>query len=197
MQMWGWVSGGGTLGAGLEVAAGLTESINARFGFNQFTYNINIKETDVEYGADLKLQSATAILDWHPFQGTFRLSTGYVFNNNAIKMSGKPRGANSFEINGTMYTLDGLDGDVSFTNGAYLGMGWGNAGKGKGLGVSLDIGAIYQGSPELRLTARGSSAIIDDPTFRANLAREEAKTQDKMSSFKWYPVVTLGLSYTF
>lgn len=188
---------GGTLGAGLEVTVGVTESINARLGFNQFTYNTNVKETDVEYSADLKLQNTTAILDWHPFQGTFRLSAGYVFNNNAIKMSGKPRGGSSFDINGTLYTLDGLDGDVSFANGAYLGLGWGNAGKGKGFGGSIDIGAIYQGSPDLRLTARGSSAIVNNPTFRADLAREQANTQDKMSSSKWYPVVTLGFSYTF
>lgn len=188
---------GGTLGTGLELTAGLTESINARVGFNQFTYSTSGTESDIDYDVDFKLQNAAAILDWHPFKGAFRLSVGYVFNNNVIEMTGKPTGVNSFELNGNTYTLDGLDGEVAFTNGAYVGIGWGNAGKGKGFGVNFEIGAFYQGSPDFSLTARGDSLIVDDPTFKADLAREEADAQDDIAEYDWYPVVSLGISYTF
>ncbi len=188
---------GGTLGGGMEITTGLTESINARVGFNTYSYSTSGTESDIDYDVDFNLQTTSAILDWHPFKGTFRLSAGYVFNNNTIEMTGKPTNGIDYEIGGTEYSLDSLDGEVEFTSGAYVGMGWGNAGRGKGFGMNFEIGAFYQGSPDLTLTAKGSSSVVDDPDFKRDLAREEADAQDDIAEYEWYPVISLGMSYTF
>ncbi|MCK9529742.1 MAG: hypothetical protein M0R77_04130 [Gammaproteobacteria bacterium] len=185
----------GTLGGGLEVTAPLMESINGRVGFNAFSYSTTGTESDIDYDVDLTLQTASAILDWYPFKGTFRLSAGYVFNNNSIEMTGKPSAGGQYDLSGTLYTLDSLTGEVEFTSGAYVGMGWGNAGRGKGFGMNLEIGAFYHGAPELTLTATGPGTALAD--FEKHRAQEEADAQEDLADYKWYPVVSLGMSYTF
>jgi hypothetical protein len=186
---------GGTLGGGMEITTGLTESINARVGFNTYSYSTSGTESDIDYDVDFNLQTTSAILDWHPFKGTFRLSAGYVFNNNTIEMTGKPTTGGLYDIDDQLFDLDSLEGDVEFTSGAYVGMGWGNAGRGKGFGMNFEIGAFYQGSPELTLKGRGDDA--NSSAFREALAREEADAQDDLDEYEWYPVISLGMSYTF
>lgn len=66
-----------------------------------------------------------------------------------------------------------------------------------GAGLELEIGAFYQGSPDLSFTARGDSAIVNNPIFQADLTREEADAQDDIAEYDWYPVVSLGMTYTF
>lgn len=187
----------GTLGLGVEMTKSLSPSFNVRVGVNQYKFTTVRTEGNIHYDMDLKWQSAAALLDWHPFQGSFRMTVGYVFNNNKIDMVATPTGSSTYDINGTSYTLNSLTGDVTFENGGYFGIGWGNAGDGKGFGMSLEVGAVYQNSPKLKLTASGSSSVVNDPTFQANLKQEQANAESDMSSFKWYPQIALGVSYAF
>ncbi len=66
----------GTLGAGLDVSVGMSESLGLRLQANALSYEDDFTESDVDYSADLKLQSAGLLLDWHPFSGVFRVSAG-------------------------------------------------------------------------------------------------------------------------
>lgn len=190
---------GSTLGLGVELTKSLVPTLNGRIGFNKYTFSTSGTESDIEYDIDLEWQTTAAMLDWHPFDGSFRLTLGYVFNGNQISMDAKPTSAvtNTYTIDGVDYTLDSLSGDITFTNGTYLGLGWGNAGDGEGFGLSFEVGALYQGAPDLDLSARGTSSVVDDPVFQDHLAQEEKDAEDAMESYQWYPVVGLGITYSF
>lgn len=203
---WGYAESGrfavggkvGTLGLGGEITAGITSNINTRVGINGFSYDYSGTEGDVEYDIDLKLFSASLLLDWHPFGGGFRISGGLLINQNELDTQARPM--TSYTIGNTTYTpaqVGTLRGSIDFNDMApYAGIGWGNAvGKDKKWGVTFDIGVVFQGSPKVSLTADG--LLASDPTFQANLKREEDELQDALDEFEYYPAIAIGITYKF
>lgn len=189
-----------TAGLGADAETAMTDSLGVRVGINYFTYSYTGTESNVEYDFDLDLLSAPILVDWHPFKGAFRLSTGILINGNEIKAQAKPVGLGTFDINGVTYTaaqVGTLNGKVDFNPVApYLGLGWDTSfGKESGFGFVLEVGAFYQGTPEADLSASGP--ISGNTAFINNLAREEAELQDALDSFKFYPVLAIGVNYRF
>lgn len=189
----------GTLGLGAEITKSFTETINGRVGFNSYKFTTSGKEGDVDYDIDMKWQSTALLLDWHPGGGSFRLTAGYMLNGNKLDMKAKPTG--TYDIGGTPYDaseIASLTGSVTFSNGPYVGLGWGNAGK-AGFGFSVELGAVYQGAPDVTLSSQcsASALVCNDSTLAEDLAREQQKAKDSLDSFKWYPQIAIGISYGF
>ncbi len=188
----------GLLGAGMEVGRSFSDSISGRIGVNYFTYDYSATESDIEYNFDLSLKSLSVLLDWHPFQGSFRISGGVLYNGNKIEADAKS--SDTYDIGDKTYTAEQvgtLDGKIDFDAVApYLGLGWDTSfGKKNGFGFLFEIGAIYQGSPKADLSASGP--IAGNQEFIDNLAKEESNLQSNLDDFKYYPVATVGLSYRF
>lgn len=188
----------GTLGVGVEGEYSINEYLGARVGANYFKYSYDSTEDGVNYDFDLGLQTVSALVDVHPFKGSFRVSAGALYNGNDL--DGVATSAETYEIGGHTYTaaeLGTMKGTIDFSEIApYLGIGWDTCfGKERGFGFVFDVGAVFQGSPEATLTADGPFA--NDPTFKQDLALEESKLQDDLDNFKIYPVVSLGVSYRF
>ncbi len=184
----------GTLGAGVEGTIGLSERINLRLGANSYTYSYDETIEDIRYDADLELKSGALILDWHPFAGAFRVSAGMLSNKNGVDLTATPTG--SVTIGGTTYpfgTAGTLDGEVRFKSGApFVALGWGNAVAGnKGFGLNFEIGAVFQGSPDVELASSNPAVPQSD------LDQEEREIEDDLDNFKVYPVLSLGVSYRF
>lgn len=181
----------GTLGLGAEITKSFTETINGRVGFNSYKFTTSGKEGDVDYDIDMKWQSTALLLDWHPGGGSFRLTAGYMLNGNKLDMKAKPD--SSYKIGDSYFSVDNLGGTVDFSDGPYIGLGWGNSAR-KGFGFSFELGAMYQDSPKVKLsgTCTGICTGFDD-----ELVKEEKKAQDSLDSFKWYPQVAVGISYGF
>lgn len=188
----------GTLGAGVEGTFGISPRVNLRLGANSYTYSYEETASGIEYDADLDLKSGALLLDWHPFKGVFRLSAGYMYNKNALQLRATP--TEDQEIGGTTFTpqqIGTLTGDMTFKKGApYVGFGWGNAARGWGLGFSLEIGAMFQGSPEVALASEGGTES-NNAAFQQRLREEEQEIEDDLEEFKVYPVISLGLSFRF
>jgi hypothetical protein len=55
----------------------------------------------------------------------------------------------------------------------------------------LDIGAFYQGSPDVFLTESTGTVSA------ADLAAEAAQIEDDLSDLKFFPVVTVGIHVRF
>ena len=187
-----------TLGLGLEVERSFSDSISGRIGVNYFTYGYSGTEDNIEYDFDLNLMSLSALLDWHPFKGSFRVSGGAIYNGN--NLDAKAKTSATFDIGDETYTseeLGTLTGKIDFDAIApYLGLGWDTSfGKNKGFGFLFELGAIYQGLPKVDLSADGP--IASDPTFQNELAKEESNLQSALDEFKIYPVIAIGLSYRF
>lgn len=176
----------GTLGAGIDLAWPLSDTLTGRIGLNRYSYGSTLEEGGIAYSADLDLKSSGLFLDWHPFRGTFRLTAGYLSNDNAI--SGRATG--DIEVGSTVYSGVDLRGTIAFSSGTYLGLGWGNRAT-KGWTLTADIGVLHQGSPKVGLSDASLQVSSDD------LDQEAAELADGLSDFDLYPVVGLGISYAF
>lgn len=75
----------GTLGAGVELEAQMTQTLSGRLGLNYFSYSYDGTEDDIKYDFDATLQTVGALLDWHPFSNGFRISAGVMINGNELE----------------------------------------------------------------------------------------------------------------
>ena len=197
---------GGTLGVGGGVGYGISDVLTARVGYTALDINRDINTTDVDYKGKFKLGGAEALLDWHPFAGTFRVTGGLVFNRNKIDVDAKLN-QTSVTINGNPYLasdVGSLNGTVKFKSTVpYLGIGWGNfVGKDGNFHFIADIGVEFQGSPDVKLRGGCTAAFeTSNPTECAQLASdiqaEEKDLNNKASDYKWWPVLNVGVAYRF
>lgn len=196
----------GSLGYGGELAVSISDDmITARFGVNTLTYNYNSKSSEIDYDFKLQLQTASALVDIYPFKGSFRTSIGLMYNNNSLSLTAKPTGG-TYTINGTAYptsSINSVRGSIDFSKTApYLGIGWGNpVAKGKGWGMVTDIGVLFQGAPKSSLTANCATTLTTtqcntlQTALGPDVAAENAKLQNDLRNFKYWPVASIGISY--
>ncbi|MFH0908017.1 MAG: hypothetical protein V1929_04585 [bacterium] len=188
----------GTLGPGVELTGYLVGDLNIRAGFNYLPYSYEFEEDGINYDADLTMQSALILLDWHMFGNNFRFSAGLTINDNILEVTGAT--SEPEEIGNSLYTpaeIGTLKGRATFDQLApYVGIGYGNAvADDVALSFVFDLGIIFQGTPDIDLSSSGTMA--SDPQFQADLKEEEQNIQDEADSFKIYPVLAFGIAYYF
>jgi len=188
-----------TLGLGLELSGGLSEKVNMRLGVNYFKFSKELEKDGINYDFDLKLNSFTALMDWHMFDGGFRLTGGAILDKN--KLDGNALPASAYNIGTDTFSAEEvgqLSGHVNFRDlSPYLGIGWGNAVRGdSNWTFTADLGVIFTGSANVDLLSTGGS-LSNNPDFLAEIAREEQNVSDDIGFFKYYPVISLGMSYRF
>ena len=186
----------GILGAGVQGKIGFSKFIGGRVGINYFPFKYDGEGDDIEYDYELKLMNISALLDLHPFGGGFRISGGILFNSNEITADAQP--AVTFKIGDETYTatdVGNLTGTIDFEKIApYASIGWDTSfKKDKGVGFLFEIGAAMQGSPIVEFTADGD--LADDPTFMAELEKEQEKLSDDLKGYKILPVVVIGIVF--
>jgi hypothetical protein len=193
----------GTLGVGADVTIGLHERLNARVNLNYFNYGTSISEDEDEDGSgggtinpELNLFTVGALLDWHPWAQGFRISAGLYLNKNKLDLTAELN--DTVDINDREYALSDLEGTVDFNSLApYVGLGYGNAvGSDGNWHFSFDIGAMFQGSPQVGLRATASDPALQSQ-LDADVAEEQKELEDDLGVFTVYPVVSLGVSYRF
>lgn len=184
-----------TLGGNVEVYRSFGDQFNAHVGFNYFTLDQDITgEEDYDATFSVGLMSISALGDYFPFESSgFRLTAGVFINLNQIDATLTPK--DEYTVGGDVYTPDDLgtlDANISFNKIApYIGLGFGNpTGGDSGLGFTFEIGTFYQGGSIVDLTATG----LLEPSAAQD---QEQKFEENLSWFKWYPVVSLGLTYKF
>jgi hypothetical protein len=188
-----------TLGLGIDGTVGLLPRLNLRVGANAFSIELDTSTSDIDYDMEVDLLSFPIVLDWHLFRDSgFRISAGALINQNEADLEGSSQ--SSYTIGGIEYTaaeLGTLRGKVDFdTVAPYLGIGWGNAvGKNKRWSFNCDLGVVFQGQANIDLAANGP--VASDPSFQADLDQEKQDLEDELDDYKYYPVVSLGVSYRF
>jgi hypothetical protein len=194
---------GGTLGLGGGVGVGLTDTLRLRAGYTALKVSKDISQTDIDYSGDLKLGGGEAMLDWHPFHGIFRVTGGLTFNRNEVTVDAKPTNG-TYELNGVTYLaseIGDLDGKIDFKSTApYLGIGWGDVVDKDGrLSFIADIGVLFQGSPDAKLSANCGPAVSPSEcaSIQSDIREEERELQDDADDFEFWPVVSVGVAYRF
>ncbi|RUA02042.1 MAG: hypothetical protein DSY89_03600 [Deltaproteobacteria bacterium] len=189
----------GTLGIGAEMTFGLTPGVNARVGISGFSYGYDTKVEEIDYEFDLNLFSASLLADWHFSGGSFRLTGGLFLNLNELDFKAKTD-RNRYIIDDIAYSVDDvgrLRGTIDFnTISPYLGIGWGNAvGQNGRICFFIDIGMLFQGSPQASLKATGP--IRADSDFQHHLRNEEREIEDETDKYTIYPVIAIGVTFKF
>ncbi len=198
----------GTLGGGVELSYALSQRaavrLNADGCLNADGYNRTQSKThdNIDYDMKLKLQTGSLLGDWFPFANNFRISAGAMLNRNKFSMKGQPTGG-TYTINGTTYPasdVGSFDAQVDFNRAApYFGIGYGRP-INSGLSLIFDLGVMSQGSPKSQINVTCGAAIQGTATctnLQNDAAAEQSKLDDSLHSFKYYPVISLGLAYTF
>lgn len=193
----------GTTGLGLHLTLPVAERINARIGFGALSLSDTRNIDDVEYDVDLKLNTVNALLDFYPMaQSSFRVTAGLAYNGNELDVTARPTNS-TYVFNGQTYdaSLAGtVDGRIDFRSTApYLGIGWGNAlDQRSRWKFTSDFGVLFQGSPRTSLASNNCQlgAVLCNQ-LAGDLAAENEELRDKADSFKFFPVIRVGISYSF
>jgi hypothetical protein len=187
----------GTLGLGGEAGYRFNDYLGLRIGGNYFSYDFDEQLSEVNYDAEISLQSAGAVLDIYPLGGVFRLTAGARYNWNGLEFTATP--TTNITIGGNTFTpaqAGTLRGDVDFWEVApYAGFGLeGSFFEGR-LRLAADFGVLYQGKPHVDLS--GTGALAGDPTFLAAIEQEKKDIEDEFAFLGFYPVVGLSLAVRF
>ena len=187
----------GTLGIGVEGTWRPLPYIDLRVGANQYDYKDSGLYGGVNYDAEFNLDNYYVTGNLRFPLSPFRLSGGLYSNGNEFNAVSGDNGAIVF-IGGDPYPADAvgtLSAGAAFDNTSpYLGVGFDFTVLGK-VGLILDFGMLWQGSPQVSMSADGPLAGI--PMFDASLDAERAELEDQLSDYKAWPVVSLGFVFNF
>ncbi len=186
----------GTLGIGVEGTWRPLPYLDVRFGASQFEYDETGTQAGVNYDATLDLDTYHLTGNFRFPLSPFRVTAGLYSNGNEVGMQSVD--TPTFNIGGTTFTsaeVGTLQSVTSFSGTSpYVGFGYDFSVFGK-VGMNLDLGVLWQGEPDVTLTADG--LLASDPTFLNALESERLELEDEMSDFKAWPVISLGFVYNF
>ena len=202
------------LGAGIDAAVPVTPRSNVRVGFNAFNYSRNDNQDGIFYSGEITFRSLQATYDWFPLRGTFHLSPGLlVYNGNRLKANASVPGGQIFTLHNSSYMSDptnpvqGKAGVDFFKTNPMVLVGWRNViPHARRVEIPFEFGLIYDGTPRSSLVLSGGACdpsgancrnISTDPTIQSNMQYVRDQFSRKVSPFKVYPVVSLGLAIPF
>ncbi|MCC5845421.1 MAG: hypothetical protein JJU05_14320 [Verrucomicrobia bacterium] len=184
-----------TSGFGFDVTRDVAETINLRIGYNRLGI-ITGYDFDDNLRLNLQLESIPVLLDWHLLDSSFRLTGGLFYNRNRFTLSA--RGNDVVDVNNTRYRVESYSVNVSVNDFTpYLGFGWGRANDpAQRLAFAFDIGIMFQGDPSVSGRAVAFSSDAQE-RLDSDFDAELASRRSDLSDLKYYPLISIGLSYRF
>ncbi|MDZ7643488.1 MAG: hypothetical protein U5K76_04185 [Woeseiaceae bacterium] len=186
----------GTLGLGVETRWQPIPWLDLRAGVNRYDFDDDGAQAGINYDATLALDSIYGTANLRFPLSPMRLTVGMFANDNALELQSQESG--SFNVGGQVFTSDEvgqLRSVASFDSTApYLGIGFDFELVNR-LGLNLDLGVLWQGEPNVTLTADGTAA--DNPQFQDALEAERLELEQEAEDFKAWPVISLGLHFNF
>lgn len=187
----------GTLGIGVEGTwRPPVPWLDFRVGANAYDYSDNGTYSSIPYDGTLALDSYYATANLRFPLSPFRVTAGIYDNGNELQLASS--GSGIYEVGGIPFDaadVGTLRSVASFPGTSpYFGVGFDFTVLNK-VGLNLDFGVLWQGEPDVTLTADG--IIADDPFFQAALEQERLDLVDEVSDYKAWPVVQLGFVYNF
>jgi hypothetical protein len=189
----------GTTGIGGEVQYRISPGLVVRGTADFLSYSRDQTYQSIDYSGKLRFATAGAFLDWHPFQSWLMLSGGAYFGKREVTLGATPM--TNVTIDGVSYTpaqVGTLKGGVKMSSAQpFLGLGIDNTFVGApGLGFKAMVGVAFSGSPAVALASSGGT-LSNDPAFLTRLNNERDKIKDDAKEFKYFPVLNIGLTYSF
>lgn len=189
----------GTPGVGVQAAAQVNELVVVRGAVDGLSLSRDEEYSDIDYDGKAKLLTGGVFADFHPGGGAFFVSGGAYFGKRRIELSARPTA--SVEIGDQTYTpaqVGRLDGEAELSKvQPFVGLGFDNTFTGdRNWGFRALVGVSFSKRPDVELTASGGT-LSADPTFQAQLQREEAEAREDAKDFRYFPVVQVGVTRRF
>lgn len=199
----------GTLGWGAQVGASFSPHLAARVGIFTGEVSRDFEASGVEYDGELELGHLAGLLDIHPGDSGFRFSVGAIFNDTDLSGEASlnqllaevdpddiPPGVEIPDDLGTLTARHEPDEIVP-----YAGLGFSRRPAESGWTFTFDLGAYYQGAPDVESELHTTLPIDSVPGLRElvdqALAEHEADLEEEAEDYQFYPVVMFGVSYRF
>lgn len=188
--------GVGTTGITVGYARAVTQNVGARAEVNILKYDGHLNDDDVNYEANVKLNTGAVYADYFPFESSaFRITAGAIFGDKKVDLTANANGG-TVTINGVKYPAAGqsLYGSVKLPSVApYIGIGTGHKAINAGFSFSTDFGASF-GKPDVTLSASPALLAL---AGQANVDAERNRVQDKVKKYDIYPVLRFTVGYAF
>lgn len=195
----------GTPGFGGSASWRFADHLGARGGFSYFSFS----QTDVEIdginynNTDLRLMSEPLGLDIYPWKkSSFRITVGIMLNQNEYTgvASQDPIANRTFlgiGDSGNSYDSAAI-GDLNLKVeqqpiSPYLSIGYSYYfDKAKHWSLSGELGVAYTGNPDVTLTTG-----IPNSVPQQDLNAEAKQIEDTVSKYKFYPILRIGVNFSF
>jgi len=193
----------GSQGFGLNVAYDISDVFAVRVASSFAPYGLN-KTRDwgnQQYTVDMdaKFYNAQAVAEYKPFAITSNSSFvkklalvggfAYFFKSEADATATPKDDYHYGEVVIPKEDLGSVKSNIKWKGFApYLGAGIRSFHLGGSFGLNVDLGTYYLSSPDVTITA--------DKMLSENTANEQT-VQENMKSYRWLPVLQVGLSYRF
>ena len=191
--------GVGTTGATVEAKFAPNDTVALRGSFNYLSFSIDEEFDDIDYDGDFDATTFGGFVDVAPFKNGFVLSGGAFLGDKTLDFDATPTG--SVEIGVQIFspsevgTLTGKAELASFA--PYAGLGYdGFIAGSKDWSFNARAGVMFTGSPDVELVSANGS-LSSNAILRQELDAEIEAIEDDADDYKYYPVVTIGLTRRF
>lgn len=195
-------TGVSTAGINVEAKYAATNNLVLRGSVNTLPVSTDQNFDGVDYEASIDMLNVGAFADIYPFRNNgFNISGGVFAGDKSLDILGTPDAAQMVEIGDETYTgaeIGTLRGSVEYSNVApFVGIGYdGFLNHDRLWSLSARAGVMLVGSPEVNLIAEGG-LVSTQPDVQDELEREADNLQDELDEYKYYPVISLGITRRF
>ena len=188
-----------TLGAGVELGYRIDPSWQVRGGINGLAGSFVYRDKDSDLHNKVRLLNGGVKVDWFPYSGALKwggevyLTGGLLLSANRIQgrvknLHGKLKSGSNVFVPNPLTTYEVTHNAIQ----PYIGAGYSWKVK-ENISLNFDLGAAYAGKPDLAVDSRAHKLGFS----RRDIRREIERANNRLSPFRVYPVVQVGLKFDF
>ena len=194
----------GTTGYGGAISYNVNPYVGLTLGYNggDISWSDDVKVNGSEYDIDMDNNTAYLNAEIRPWANWFYMAAGTAYLDNKYDLDRRVEASRNFSVNNTDFQsgVNGtvINGKLKYKNNIapYLGLGFSPSITDR-FGVFGEIGAYYNGNPEVNLQVVSGTAVnTSGQSLNTELAKEARKIAND-EKYKWSPVAKVGLSLRF
>ena len=189
----------GTTGGSVEAKVAGSGNLMLRGSFNYLEFDRDDTYDDIDYDGEVDMKTFAGFVDLAPFSNGFVISGGAYLGDKTLDLLATP--TTPVEIGDETFTpeeIGTLTGQAELANFApYLGIGYdGFFNPRRDWSFNARAGVMFTGSPDVELIS-ADGTLSSDARVQDALRDEIANIEDDVDEYKYYPVVTIGLTRRF
>jgi hypothetical protein len=207
---------GSTLGTAAQAATNLGPRLDLRVFGNYLNFTHNYLRSGFDIAVNVDMVNTGVKVDYYPLHRfPLRITPGYLFfNQNRLRGDFRARPGASITLNDVDYSSDNADplhglGRLHLGGSGFMvttGAGHIVSHTRKRFTIPFEIGAAFINKPVADFLISGRVCASDQsvcvpasqfPTFTENVAAQLATWNRRVAPFHIYPILEVGVSYTF